>query len=152
MGRSQETVGKKENQKKKIQKRKEKEEKREERKQNNNKGKSLEDMMAYIDENGNITSTPPDPKKKKVEINLEDIQLGAAKEIPVDPAELVRTGVVKFFNTEKGYGFINDLKTQESVFVHMNNLEEPIKEKDKVTFEIEPGLKGPTAVKVKKMK
>ncbi len=151
MGRSQESMGKKEQEKKKAQKRQSKEEKREERKQNSSKGKSLEDMMAYIDEDGNITSTPPDPTAKKKEINLEDIQLGAAIEKPIDPADLIRTGVVKFFNTEKGYGFINDLKSQESVFVHMNNLSEPIKEKDKVTFEVETSPKGLVAVKVKKI-
>ncbi len=151
MGRSQESMGKKEQEKKKAQKRQSKEEKREERKQNSSKGKSLEDMMAYIDEDGNITSTPPDPTPKKKEINLEDIQLGAAIEKPIDPADLIRTGVVKFFNTEKGYGFINDLKSQESVFVHMNNLSEPIKEKDKVTFEVETSPKGLVAVKVKKI-
>ena len=66
MGRSQETFSKKEHEKKKIQKRKEKEEKREERKANSKKGKSFEDMIAYVDENGQLTSTPPDPNKKKV--------------------------------------------------------------------------------------
>ncbi|MDL5044925.1 hypothetical protein QQ054_02570 [Oscillatoria amoena NRMC-F 0135] len=63
MARSKETQGKKENDKKKQKKRKEKEEKREERKANYKKGKSLEEMMAYVDENGNISNTPPDPKK-----------------------------------------------------------------------------------------
>ena len=48
-----------------LRSRKEKREKAEERKANSDKGKSLEDMMAYIDENGNISSTPPDPGKKK---------------------------------------------------------------------------------------
>ena len=145
----QETMGKKDREKKKQKNKMDKEEKKEQRKANNNKGKALEDMMAYIDENGNISNTPPDPKKMR-EISLENIQLGAAKQIPIDPAEIVRTGVVSFFNNDKGYGFIKDLKSQESVFVHINQLSEPIKEKDKVTFEIEMGQKGPTAVKVKK--
>lgn len=146
----QETMGKKDREKKKNKKKQDKEEKKMERKANNNKGKGLDDMMAYIDENGNLSSTPPDPRKKK-EINLEDVQLGAAKVEPIDESEIIRTGVVKFFNDEKGYGFINDLKTQESVFVHINQLSEPLKERDKVTFEIEKGLKGPTAVRVKKV-
>lgn len=145
----QETQGKKEKEKKKQKARQAKEEKKEERKANNNKGKGLEDMLAYIDENGNLSSTPPDPAKMK-EMNFEDIQLGAAKVIPVDPADLIRKGVVKFFNTDKGYGFINDLKSQDSVFVHINQLTEPIKEGDKVTFEVERGPKGPNAVRVKK--
>ena len=54
-----------------------------------------------------------------------------------------------FFNDSKGYGFIRDAETQESVFVHINNLTEPIKENNRVSFEVEMGPKGPNAVKVK---
>ena len=61
------------------------------------------------------------------------------------------SGTVKWFNDAKGFGFIRDLKSQESIFVHMNNIETPIKENDKVSFEIENGKKGPVAVKVKKV-
>lgn len=150
MGRSQETAGKKEKEKKKAQKKKEKVERAEERKANSSKGKSLDDMMAYVDDDGNITSTPPDPRKKKVVINHEDIQIGVAKRIE-EVRETVRNGVVTFFNDAKGYGFINDLQSQESVFVHINQLSEPIKEKDKVTFETEQGAKGLNAIKVKKV-
>jgi len=150
MGRSQETFSKKENDKKKLKKRKDKEEKKEERKANSNKGKGLEDMMAYIDENGNISSTPPDPKKMRT-INHEDIQLGVPKQEEVE-VEVVRTGVVTFFNESKAYGFIKDQKTQESVFVHINGLLEPVRENDKVTFEVEKGQKGMNAVRVKKLK
>lgn len=149
MGRSQETFSKKENEKKRVAKRKLKEEKKEERKANSNSGKSLDEMMAYVDENGNLANTPPDPKKKK-EINLEDIQVSTLKEEDREPVEVVRTGIVAFFNDAKGYGFIKDLKTQESFFVHINSLTEPIKENNKVTFEIEMGAKGPNAVRVKK--
>jgi len=65
MAKSKETFGKKEKEKKRLKERQEKHEKMEERKANARKGKSLEDMMAYIDEDGNISSTPPDPKKEK---------------------------------------------------------------------------------------
>jgi cold shock CspA family protein len=148
MGKSQETYSKKEHEKKKLKKRKDKEEKREERKANAKKGgKSFEDMIAYVDENGNLSSTPPDPSKRK-EINLEDIQLGARKPEVVEPMEVVRRGSVTFFNDSKGYGFIRDEKTQESIFFHVNGLITEVKERDKVTFEVEKGQKGPTAVKV----
>ncbi len=146
----QETMGKKEKEKKKAKNKRDKEERKEERKANNNKGKGLDAMMAYVDEDGNLSDTPPDPKKKK-EINVDTIQLGAAKREPIDPADLIRSGVVTFFNDAKGFGFITDLKSQESVFVHINQVSEPIKERDKVTFEIEMGPKGSNAVKVKKM-
>ena len=146
---AQETQGKKEKEKKKQKNRQDKEQRKEERKANNNKGKGLDSMMAYVDENGNLSDVPPDPKKKK-EINLEDIQLGAARNNS-EPVEIVRTGVITFFNDAKGYGFINDLKSQESVFVHVNQLAGPVKEKDKVTFEVENGPKGLNAIKVKKI-
>ena len=147
MAKSQETYSKKEKESKKLKKRKEKEEKKLERKANNNKGKSFEEMLAYVDENGNLSSTPPDPKKKKI-INLEDIQLGARKEEAIDPADLIRRGNISFFNEEKGYGFIRDEKSQESIFFHVNGLTTQVKEKDKVTFEVEMGQKGPNAVRV----
>lgn len=148
MARSTETFGKKEKEKARLKKSKEKKEKAEDRKANSSKGKSLEDMMAYIDEHGNITSTPPDPSRK-LKVNVADIQIGVARREDI-PLDTVRNGVVSFFNEEKGYGFIKDLQTEESIFVHINALTEPLKENNIVTFETEQGLKGLTAVKVKK--
>lgn len=147
MGRSQETFSKKENEKKKQKKRKDKEEKKEERKANANKGQSLDAMLAYVDENGNFSATPPDPKQKKV-IMQEDIRIGVAKQEYSEP-DVIRNGIVAFFNESKGYGFIKDQETQESIFVHLNGLVDAIKENNKVTFEIEMTPKGPNAVNVK---
>ncbi|MES2647900.1 MAG: cold shock domain-containing protein [Bacteroidota bacterium] len=150
MAKSQETWNKKEREKKKQKSKQDKQEKKLERKQNaGSEGKSLDDMMAYIDENGNISSTPPDPTKKRKVINAEDIEVGVPKQRPVDPADLIRKGTVSFFNESKGYGFIQDLQSQERVFVHVNGLTEAIKENNKVTFEVEMGPKGPSAVNVK---
>lgn len=148
MARSTETFSKKEKEKARLKKSKDKKEKAEDRKANAGKGKSLEDMMAYIDEHGNITSTPPDPSRK-IKINVEDIQIGVAKQEDL-PHDTVRNGVVSFFNESKGYGFIKDLQTQESIFVHINALTEPLKENNMVTFETEQGQKGLSAIKVKK--
>lgn len=149
MGRSVETFSKKEREKKKLKKQQDKKEKAEDRKASAEKGKSLEDMMAYIDENGNITSTPPDPAKRK-KIVIEDIQIAVPKQENLAPADPIRKGVVAFFNESKGYGFIKDLLSQESIFVHANGLTEAIQENDKVTFETEQGQKGLNAIKVKK--
>lgn len=142
-----ESFEKKEKAKRKIKEKQDKAQKMKERKVNNNKGKSLEDMMAYLDENGNITMTPPDGRKRK-EINLDDIQLGAA---PVTEEDTTRTGIVSFFNEAKGYGFITEDKTRENLFVHCNQLVQPVKERDRVTFEKERTSRGLNAIKVKKI-
>ncbi len=147
MARSQETFNKKEIQNKKEKKRKDKEKKMLERKEN---GKaSFEDMIVYIDENGNQTSTPPD-HTKRVEFNAEDIVIGVPKREDVEPEDKVRKGVVTFYNDSKGYGFIKDSTSGDSVFVHANQLTESITEGNRVSFEVEKGQRGPTAVRVKK--
>ncbi|MCU7551622.1 cold shock domain-containing protein [Chitinophagaceae bacterium LB-8] len=150
MSKSGGTFNKKELEKKRAQHRQEKAEKREERRAHAQKGKSLNEMMAYLDENGNITSTPPDPSKKKV-INYEEIQISVPQKTHEEPEHDVRTGVVAFFNESKGFGFINDLETEERVFVHVQHLSEPIRENDKVTFEVEMSHKGASAYNVKKV-
>ena len=142
-----ESWNKKEREKKKQKEKRDKAEKMQERKENAKKN-SFDDMIAYLDENGNLTSTPPDPRKKK-EVKLEDIEIGVPKQVPLTQAELTRTGKVTFFNTAKGFGFIKDSVSQQSVFVHANNLSEEIKENDKVSFELEMGQRGPMAVNVK---
>ena len=148
MAKSQETWNKKDREKKKQQSKKEKEERRQERKDNAKDGKSFEDMLAYIDENGNISSKPPDPLKMR-KVNLEDIEIGVPKQKPHDPADALRTGIVTFFNEARGFGFIKDQQTQESIFVHANALKDQIKENNKVIFEVEMGHKGPNAINVK---
>lgn len=145
-----ETWNKKEREKRKRQNKKEKAEKKQERRENS-KNSDPESMYAYLDENGNLSSKPPDPGKKIV-INVEDIEIGVRKHEPDNPEDLIRTGIVTFFNEAKGYGFIKDLETHESVFVHANSLSEPIKENNKVSFEVEMGPKGANAVNVKLVK
>ena len=146
-----ETWNKKEREKKKQQAKKEKAERKQERKENTKDGNNLDSMLAYLDENGNLSSKPPDPRKKIV-VKLEDIEIGVPKHEPVNPEDLIRKGVVTFFNDAKGYGFIKDLETQESVFVLINSLSEEIKEHNKVTFEIQMGPKGANAVNVQLVK
>jgi len=148
MAKSQETFSKKEKEKKRLQKRKEKEQRKEERKANAKDGKSLEDMMAYVDENGNISATPPDPTRKRV-VKDEDIVIGS-RNLGGVASPSTRKGRVTFFNSTKGFGFIKDDQTAESVFFHSNSVSFAIKENDKVIFETQMGPKGLAAVNVKK--
>jgi len=152
MGRSQETFNKKENVKKKLQKQREKEQRREERRQAaaTNKGKSLDDMLAYVDENGNLTTTPPDPKKLKP-VSTDEILISTPKWEESEENNGLRTGRVAYFNDSKGYGFINDSQNGERIFVHVNDLTDPIAEDDRVEFAIAKGPKGLQATSVKKL-
>jgi cold shock CspA family protein len=145
MGRSQETFNKKEKEKLRLKKRNDKALKKEERKASGSS--SLDDMIAYVDENGHISSTPPDLTKKK-KIKSEDIQIGIAKREELEPEDLIRKGTVSYYNDSKGFGFIKDHVSQESVFVHANSLIDQIGEGSKVTFETQMGPKGLMAVKV----
>ena len=106
-------------------------------------------MIAYVDENGHLSETPPDPTKKKKVIKAENIEIGIPKRehIEEDP---IKKGKIAFFNSEKGYGFINEDDTGEKYFVHVNGLIDEVKEGDKVAFELEMGMKGLNAVRVKK--
>lgn len=140
------SFSKKENRNKKAKAKEDKAQKKKERKLNNDKGKSLEDMLAYVDENGNLTDVPP-RETPKAEIDSKDILIGATPRPPEDP---IRTGVITFFNTSKGFGFITDDKSRESIFFHINQLTEPVKERDRVSFMREKGARGYNATAVKK--
>ena len=148
MAKSSETFNKKEKEKKRLKKQQEKKEKADARKADSTKGKSLEDMMAYIDEDGNITSTPPSLIKKK-QIETEDIRISTPKQVD-EPEDLVKLGVISFFNTAKGFGFIKSATNQENIFFHVNNLNYAAKENDKVSFAVEKGPKGLSAVNISK--
>ena len=59
------------------------------------------------------------------------------------------TGTVKFFNESKGFGFITPSNGGKEVFVHVTGLIDQIREGDSVTYDVEEGKKGPSAVNVK---
>jgi len=147
MARSKESFNKKEKEKKKLKQKQEKREKMEERKANASK-KSLDDMMAYIDEDGNLTTTPPDPQKKRV-FNLEDIEIGVPKQQEEDP-NAVNEGTITYFNESRGFGFITSRRYMDRLFFHINSALEQVKENDIVTFDVEKGPRGLTAVNVRK--
>ena len=148
MAKSQETFNKKEKEKKRQKKRQEKQLKREERKLKP-KVSGFENMIAYADEFGNTTTTPPDPALRK-KVIAENIEISIPKRAK-EELDVVRKGRVDFFNDSKGFGFIKELETGEKFFVHVNGLIDEIMENDTVTFELERGMKGMNAVRVKKV-
>ncbi|WP_282628631.1 cold shock domain-containing protein [Empedobacter sedimenti] len=138
------SYSKKENIKKKEKKREEKRLQREERKTNNNKGKSLEDMIAYVDINGNLTDVPPHLQNRE-----EDLL--SRKENPneaVDPAKIY-SGVINSMN-EKGFGFITEDGSNESIFFHQSQLKQEVKKYDKVKYKKEVSEKGFRAIEINK--
>lgn len=148
MAKSQDTFNKKEKEKKRLKKRQEKTQKKEDRKSNSSGG-DFENMLAYVDENGNLTDTPPDPsKRRKVNASSIEISVPRREEEEIDP---IRIGKIDYFNDSKGFGFIKERDTQEKYFVHINGLLEDVREGDNVSFELERGLKGLNAVRVKKI-
>ncbi|HCX72494.1 MAG TPA: DNA-binding protein, partial [Candidatus Cloacimonas sp.] len=101
MGRSQESFNKKEVRRKKEKKRKEKVQKRLEKREGEKD--NLDDMIAYVDKNGVITSTPPDPDEKD-DIKAEDILVSVPTKNEDDELDPIRKGTLTFFNDSKGYG------------------------------------------------
>jgi cold shock CspA family protein len=149
MAKSKVTFNKREKEKQRQQQKQQKRAKMEERKANSSKSKSLDEMMAYLDENGNLSSTPPDPMKKKI-FKAEEIEIGVSQQ-SVETENDVNSGVVDYFNTSKGFGFIRDNHSGERLFFHVNQLEEELRESDKVSYDIERGAKGFNAVNIKKL-
>ncbi len=84
------------------------------------------------------------PEEEIEENNTEEIKAG----------EESMNGTVKWFNDSKGYGFISR-EDGDDVFVHHSSIAgegfKSLAEGDEVTFEIEQGDKGPSAVNVQKV-
>lgn len=142
------TFNKKELEKKRAKKKKEKALKRQERKEVV-KTNALEDMMVYVDENGHIVDTPPDPTKKK-KIDASKIDLGATRSVEDQGEDVGKTGKVDYYNDDKGYGFIKDAASENRYFFHIKSFHGIAKSGDRVSYELEKGPKGLVAVNVTK--
>lgn len=142
------SYNKKELEKKKQGKKLEKQKRKEERKASGGSS-SFDDMIAYVDENGNITTTPPDPGKKQ-KIDVANISVSTPKK--EDQEEVLMRGRVEHFNSEKGYGFIKDLNSTEKYFFHISVAPADITEGHIVTFQTERGQKGMNAVNITQVK
>ncbi len=138
------SFNKRELEKKREQKRQEKQKRKEERKANGG-STSFEDMIAYVDENGVITSTPPDNTNKQ-KVDIEDIVISTPKK--EDMEDPILKGRVEYFNADKGYGFIKHTGSTDKYFFHVSSAPASITEGNMVTFELERGQKGMNAVRI----
>lgn len=146
MAKSKESFNKREKEKQRQKEKNEKREKMDERRANQAKGKTLESMLAYVDENGNITSTPPDPAKRKP-VNSEDIEIGVPKR--EEAIDQLNEGKIEFFDANKGFGFILQ-RDGAKIFFHVNQTTYSVREGDLVNYRVERGPKGLNAVDVTK--
>ena len=146
MAKSQQTFGKSEREKKRLKKRKDKQLKKDERKASGIQNSEF----IYVDEFGQLTDTPLDPSKK-VKVDASSIEIGVPKKEDREVEDPIKKGKVSFFDGSKGFGFIIENDSQEKYFVHVSGLTEEVVENDKVSFELERGLKGMNAVRVKKI-
>lgn len=103
-------------------------------------------MIAWVDEKGQISDTPPDPSKKE-EVKAENIEIGVPKDNS-EEGDKILTGEIKKFDNSKGFGFIYCSDLRQDVFVHINDCNGPVDAGDKVEFDVEKGVKGLKAINV----
>ncbi len=150
MAKSQQSFSKNEKEKKRLKKREDKRKKMETRKLEKEEGGKSGIEFAYVDHNGHLTDTPPDPSKK-IKVKAKNIEVSIPKTLESDREAFdpVRSGTVSFFDSSKGFGFIVDSEDEQKYFTHVSGIIDEITENDKVSFELEKGMKGMNAVKVK---
>jgi len=135
------TYSKKEREKKKAQKKKEKALRKEQRREEGSQG----DVIMYVDHNGNFTENKPEHIES--EIDPADI----ATSVPKDPVSENEVGYVKFFNVEKGFGFIKGGRRVGDIYFSAPEPALDLRENDKVTFEIGEGENGSYAYNIEKV-
>ena len=138
------TSGKREREKIKQTKRLDKQRKREERQSSGSR--NFEEMLAYVDENGVLHTTPPKVGERE-EIDASQIEVSVPRRSK--PEEIVPfEGRVEYFDAAKGYGFIRNSDNGEKYFFHITQAPAAIAEGNRVTFELERGTRGMNAVRV----
>jgi cold shock CspA family protein len=136
---------KRELEKKREQKRQEKQKRKEVRKANRG-SMSFDDMIAYVDANGLITDTPPDPNEKQ-EVDVDSIIVSTPQKTETEETVLMR-GYVEYYVADKGYGFIRDDSGKNKYFFHISNAPANIAKGNTVVYELERGERGLNAVKI----
>ncbi|MCR5077107.1 MAG: cold shock domain-containing protein [Prevotella sp.] len=133
---------KRELEKKKAQKKREKERRKDERRKNG--PDSFDDMIAYVDENGNLCDTPP--TATNTEVNADTIEISTPKQADIPKEQ--PSGIVDFFDSTKGFGFIRPKDSDEKYFFHISNAPQDIQKGDKVSFILEKNQRGLQAVDI----
>ena len=135
------TYSKKEREKKKAQKKREKALRKEQRRE---EGKQP-DVIMYVDHNGNFTENKPE----HIESDIDPADI--ATSVPKDPESENEVGYVKFFNVEKGFGFIKGGRRVGDINFSAPEPALDLRENDKVTFEIGEGDNGSYAYNIEKV-
>lgn len=138
------TSGKREREKQKEQKRKEKQRRKEQRQSEGTS--SFDDMLAYVDKNGVLHASLEEAQAVEEKIDASQIEVSTPKKEEVEEVPL--TGKVDFFNASRGFGFVKSNVDGEKYFFHISSAPENITEGDKVTFELERGARGMSAVRM----
>ena len=137
------TAGKRENEKKRLAKRDEKLKKKESKKLSGSSN-SFEDMIAYVDQFGVLHSVPQERIEEEVDASHIEVSVPKQENVEVAP----HMGRIEYFNAAKGYGFVKDTDNGEKYFFHISSAPATIAEGDRVTFEIERGMRGMNAVRI----
>ena len=119
-------------------------EKLKEQERQSNGPSSFEDMIAYVDQFGVLHSVPQE--RLEEEVDASHIEVSVPKQEDVEVAPLM--GRIEYFNAAKGYGFVKDADCGEKYFFHISSAPATIAEGDRVTFEIERGMRGMNAVRI----
>lgn len=138
------SFNKRQKEKLKQQKKLEKQKRKELRK---SQGKSsMDDMIAYEDDYGQLHSSPDNIVKD--EVKLEDIEVSTPKKSEDEEENAFLTGKVSYLNVEKGYGFIQQEDTRNSYYFRLSNAPEEIEIEDKVAFLTEDSARGKNAIHI----
>ncbi len=135
------TYSKKEREKKKAQKKKEKALRKEQRREEGSQG----DVIMYVDHNGNFTENKP----LHIESEIDPAEI--ATSVPKDPVNNTPEGYVKFFDQEKGFGFINGGRKIGDIYFKNPDPKLDLCQNDKVTFQVGEGDNGTYAYDIEKV-
>ena len=109
-------------------------------------------MIAYVDENGVITDTPPTTNEKPQEIDISTIEVSTPRKTDEPVITEYEGRVVILQYVTKGYGFIKKPEKCREVLFPCKRLQDEVTDGNLVTFKLERGPRGMNAVEIKHKK